>query len=348
MVVDHQPFEAVGVKIQLVQRFMMTVGMVQVAHQPLDAVVPVVAALQQVPVEAGVMVPLAALSELIAHKQQLFPREGEQPAVVGAQVGELLPGIARHAVENRFFAVHHFIVGERQHKVLGVVVEHAEGHFVMMVAAMHRIELHVIQGVVHPAEVPFEPETEAAAGWRTGHPGKIGGLFRHGDRARRLFAKDAVGVAQKLNGFQILPTAVFVGDPLSRLAAVIAIDHRGHRVDPQRIDAEAFDPVQRVTHQVVADFPTSVVVDQGIPVLVIPLARIAVLIQRSAVKRGKGKIIRREVAGHPVKNDVQPGGVRGIDKVTEIVAGAEAAGRRIEPGGLIAPAAVERVLVNRQ
>ena len=28
MVVDHQPFEAVGVKIQLVQRFMMTVGMV--------------------------------------------------------------------------------------------------------------------------------------------------------------------------------------------------------------------------------------------------------------------------------------------------------------------------------
>lgn len=162
----------------------------------------------------------------------------------------------------------------------------------MMVAAMHRIELHVIQGVVHPAEVPFEPETEAAAGWRTGHPGKIGGLFRHGDRARRLFAKDAVGVAQKLNGFQILPTAVFVGDPLSRLAAVIAIDHRGHRVDPQRIDAEAFDPVQRVTHQVVADFPTSVVVDQGIPVLVIPLARIAVLIQRSAVKRGKGKIIR--------------------------------------------------------
>lgn len=140
----------------------------------------------------------------------------------------------------------------------------------MMVAAMHRIELHVIQGVVHPAEVPFEPETEAAAGWRTGHPGKIGGLFRHGDRARRLFAKDAVGVAQKLNGFQILPPAVFVGDPLSRLAAVIAIDHRGHRVDPQRIDAEAFDPVQRVTHQVVADFPTSVVVDQGIPVLVIP------------------------------------------------------------------------------
>ena len=72
------------------------------------------------------------------------------------------------------------------------------------------------------------------------------------------------------------------------------------------------------------------------------------LIQRSAVKRGKGKIIRRKVAGHPVKNDVQPGGVRGVDKVTEIVTSAETAGRCIEAGRLIAPAAVERVFVNRQ
>jgi 1,4-alpha-glucan branching enzyme len=37
--------------------------------------------------------------------------------------------------------------------------------------------------------------------------------------SRRLFAKDAVGVAQKLNGFQIFPAAVFVRDPLPRLAA---------------------------------------------------------------------------------------------------------------------------------
>ena len=204
---------------------MVTVGMVQVTHQSLDAMVPVVAALQQMPVEAAVVVPLAALSELIAHKQQFFTREGEQPAVVGAQVGKLLPGIPRHAVENRFFAVYDLVMGERQHEVLGVVIEHAEGHFVVMVAAMHRIELHVIQGVVHPAEVPFEPEAQPTAGRRTGDASKIGGLFRHRHRARRLFAEDAVGAAQKLNSFQIFPAAVFVGDPLTCLAAVIAIDH---------------------------------------------------------------------------------------------------------------------------
>jgi hypothetical protein len=37
------------------------------------------------------------------------------------------------------------------------------------------------------------------------------------------FLRDAVGVAQKLNGFQIFPAAVFVRDPLPRLAAVVAI-----------------------------------------------------------------------------------------------------------------------------
>ncbi|MNW18333.1 hypothetical protein D3C71_2178550 [compost metagenome] len=56
------------------------------------------------------MVPLAALGEFVAHKQQLFAREGKQPAVVGAQVGKALPRVAGHAVENRFFAVHHFVV----------------------------------------------------------------------------------------------------------------------------------------------------------------------------------------------------------------------------------------------
>ena len=40
--------------------------------------------------------------------------------------------------------------------------------------------------------------------------------------------------------------------------------------------------------------------------------------------------------------------MRGIDKIAEVIARAEAAGRRIHAGRLVAPAAVKRVLVNRQ
>ena len=136
----------------------MTVGVVQIAHQTLYAVVPVIATFQQVPVEAGVMVPFTSLRKLVAHKQQFFAREGPHPAVVGAQVGKLLPCVSRHAIENGFFTVYHFIMRQRQDKVFGVVVQHAEGQLVVMVLTMNRIQLHVVQRVVHPAEVPLIPE----------------------------------------------------------------------------------------------------------------------------------------------------------------------------------------------
>ena len=213
---------------------------------------------------------------------------------------------------------------------------------------MHRVQLHVVEGVVHPAEVPLEPETQPAGGGRTGNAGKIGRLFRHRHRARRLFAQHAVGITQKLNRFKVFPTAELVRHPLALFAAVVAINHRRHRIDPQRVNAKALDPVQRIADQVVADLATAIVVDQGIPVLVIAFARVAVFIQRGAVKRGEGKIIRREMTGHPVQNDVKPRGVRGVDKVAEILPGAEATGGRVQPGWLIAPAAVKRMLVNRQ
>ncbi len=104
------------------------------------------------------MVPFTSLRKLVAHKQQFLTGEGPHPAVVGAQVGKLLPRIARHAVENRFLAVHHFIVRQRQDKVLGVVVQHAEGQLIVVMLAINRIQFHVVQCVVHPAEVPLIPE----------------------------------------------------------------------------------------------------------------------------------------------------------------------------------------------
>lgn len=73
MVVHHQPLKTVRIEVKLVQCFMVAVGQVQIADQPLHAVVPVVSALQQMPVEAGIVVPLAPPGELVAHKQQFLP-----------------------------------------------------------------------------------------------------------------------------------------------------------------------------------------------------------------------------------------------------------------------------------
>lgn len=72
VVIHHQPLKAIGVKVELVQCFVMTIGEVQIAHQTLYAVMPVITAFQQVPVEAGVMVPFTSLRKLVAHKQQFL------------------------------------------------------------------------------------------------------------------------------------------------------------------------------------------------------------------------------------------------------------------------------------
>ena len=162
MVVHHQPLKAVRVEVQLVQRFVVAIGQVQVTDQTLYAVVPVVRAFQQMPVKAGIVVPFAPLRKFVAHKQQLFAREGEHPAVVGAQVGKLLPRVPRHAVENGFLAVHHFIVRQRQHEVFGVVVEQPESELIVVILTINRVELHVVERVVHPAEVPLVPEAQSA------------------------------------------------------------------------------------------------------------------------------------------------------------------------------------------
>jgi hypothetical protein len=60
-------------------------------------------------------------------------------AVQRAQVGEFLPVVAGHLADQRALAVHHFVVRERQHEVLGEGVEQAEGQLVVVVAAMDRV-----------------------------------------------------------------------------------------------------------------------------------------------------------------------------------------------------------------
>jgi hypothetical protein len=56
-----------------------------------------------------------------------------------AQVGVLLPLVAGHLVQHRLLAVHHFVVRERQHEVLGEGIQHAEGQLAVVILAVHRV-----------------------------------------------------------------------------------------------------------------------------------------------------------------------------------------------------------------
>jgi hypothetical protein len=81
----------------LPERGLVPVEAVEVAHERLHAAV--LGPLEQVPVEAPLVTPLALLRQLPAHEQQLLARVRPHVAVQRAQVGELLPAIPGHLVQ---------------------------------------------------------------------------------------------------------------------------------------------------------------------------------------------------------------------------------------------------------
>ena len=238
--------------------------------------------------------------------------------------------------------MHDFVVRERQHKVFAVLVNHAEGEQVVVVFAVYRIFLHVTQGVVHPAHVPFVLEAEAAAFGRVADTGESSAFFGDRGNAALFVLQDGVGALQEVDGFEVFAPAVAVRDPFTFFARVVAVDHGGDGVHTQTIHTIVFDPVEGVAGQEVAHFVAAKIVDEGVPVLMVAFTRIGVLVKRGAVEAVKTVFVSREVANNPVKEDMDTRIVRFFDEVTQFLRSTEAAGRRIEADRLVAPRAVKR------
>ncbi len=72
------------------------------------------------------------------------------------------------------------------------------------------------------------------------------------------------------------------------------------------------------------------------------------LVERRAVEPAKAMGVGREVAGHPVQQHAQSGSVAAVHELREVARAAVAAGRREQPDRLVAPRAIERMLVDGQ
>ena len=248
--------------------------------------------------------------------------------------------------------MHHLVVRERQHEVLAEGVDQAEGQLVVVVAAMDRIAREIAQAVVHPAHVPLLVKAQAATlqvrARGAADAGKRGRLLGHHQGAGAFGADGVVEPAQEGHRLQVLAPAVSVGQPLPFGTAVVAVQHRGNRIDAQAIDAEALDPVQGIGDQVVADLVAAEVVDQRVPVLVEALARIGMLVQRGAIEVGQAVAVGRKMRRHPVQDHAQAGFMGGLDEVAEILGRAVARGRREQADRLVAPGAIVGMLRDRQ
>ncbi len=132
-----------------------------------------------------------------------------------------------------------------------------------------------------------------------------------------------------------------------RGAAVVEIDHRGDGIDAQPIDTVAIEPEQRVGGEEVRHFDAAVVVDQRAPVEMAALHRVGVLVQRGAVKVSEPVRIVGKMPRNPVEQHAKTLAVAGVDQRGEIRRRPEPARWRKQPGRLIAPRAVERMLGHR-
>ncbi len=302
---------------------------------------------QHPPVEPASFRPLGHLPELLAHEQQLLARVSPHVGEEGAHVRELLPVVARHPREKAPLAVHDLVVADRQHVVLAEGVDERERELALVVRAVHRIALDVLQRVVHPAHVPLEPEAESGAAGRRGDAGEARGfLGDHRDPGVALVGR-GVDLLEERDRLEVLAAAVDVGGPFALFARVVEVEHRGDGVDAQPVDVELLEPEESVGDEEVAHLAAAVVEDVGAPVPVLAAAGIRVLVERLAVEPCEREGVLREVTRHPVHDHADVGLVEPVDEVAQVVGVAEAAGGGEVSGDLIAPRAAERVLGER-
>jgi hypothetical protein len=108
------------------------------------------------------------------------------------------------------------------------------------------------------------------------------------------------------------------------------------------------DPEQGVGDKVITDLAAPVVEDERPPVGVPTLARVGVLVEVGTVEESEALEVLREVRRDPVDHHADPGPVKRVHQVLEVVGGTEPARRGEEAQRLVAPGAVEGVLGRRQ
>lgn len=304
--------------------------------------------LKAVPVKFPVMVPFACLSQLTAHEEKFFARVGYGGGKEESLLGRFSPVVAWHLSPQRALEMDHLVVGQGQEKPFAERVEQTEGHKIVIVASVERVQLHIGQRVVHPAHVPLEVETQSSLvdGACDAAPG--GALFGYGHDSRAHCLNGPVHLLEEADRLQVLASAVFVGDPLSVAPGVVQVEHRGNRIDTESVDVVLPAPEDGVADEEVSYFIAVEVEDLGAPVRVFSLAGVLVFIETGPVVAGQSPGISREMGRHPVDDDADAGLVEGLDKFHEI------AGCAVPRGGgevarcLIAPGTVKRMFRDGQ
>ena len=159
---------------------------------------------------------------------------------------------------------------------------------------------------------------------------------------------DGVEVPQEGDRFEVLAAAVDVGHPFAGLAAVVAIQHRGHRIHAQAVDVDSA-PASAARWRSGSRAPRcgrncrSSVFQSWWK----PSRGSACSYSARAVEAGQAVRVGRKMRRHPVEDHADAGRVAAIDEAAKSSGGPKRALRREQAERLIAPGAAERMLRDR-
>ena len=229
-------------------------------------------------------------------------------------------------------------MGQRQNEVLAVLVEERVGEFPVARASAGGILPQIPEEALRPPRVPAVVEAEAFLLRRLCGSGPLGGAVRDQKHTGAELPHGFCQCAEKIPALEIFAAAIEISPAvISRV-----IENRRGVNDADAVRVIFLRPEHGVRQQEIFHLRASEMKDCGLA------EAPARLIERGPVEGRQRKRILREVRRRPVQNHADSLAVQKIDEPLEVLRGAEAGGRRVVPGRLIAQGFIQRVLHHRQ
>ena len=125
-------------------------------------------------------------------------------------VGVLLPIITGHLVKKMTLPMNNFIVTQGQHEVLRIGVPNREGDVVLVELTEPRVQLEIVEHVVHPTHVPFQVESKSAHVSGLGHHRPGGRFFCNRKGTWVVLEQHMIGLLEETNSLSIFATTIFI------------------------------------------------------------------------------------------------------------------------------------------
>src|SRR5688500_10087884 len=180
--------------------------------------------------------------------------------------------------------MHHFVMREDQYKIFAEGIDESERNFVLMIAAVNRIEAEILQSVVDPAHIPFQTKPQPAEIGRLGHTRPCRRLLGNREDTWMVLMHLHVKFLEESDGLQILVAAILVGNPFALLTRIIQIQYGRDGIDPQSVNMISIKPKQGAVEQEVPHLHPTEVKNAAVPLWMVAQTRIFMIVEMRAVE----------------------------------------------------------------